>query len=282
MKHALPIFTLSALLLATVPASAQYFNPTDPAHGFNAYTMSALTFTSSDTRGPVATGGDLILAGETSVAQNYYGKYPNASGGTSNYGLVVGGRVYYNSGNQSQAHGQIKIGNTTGSTVAYVNGTATSGHVKLSSSTCSSCNPSVYSNDVQPNTATDNATTSTGLNFSSDFSSMSSYSSTINDYTTLSSSQLSTLNINFVTIPSGSGTVNIPIVAGSSSSAPKINVINITSTNTFSSNANYQFSTAPSSSTIVIINIATTGTYSWTQPNVSGTSSIRVLTQKSL
>jgi choice-of-anchor A domain-containing protein len=258
------LLTIGLALTSCATSLAQSFNPTTPALNFNAFTQSAVTFNGGSSQGPVATGGDLILAGSsTNVATTTTGSYPSSSNSSSNYALAVAGRIWYNGGGQSQVSaGLLRVANLTGTTIT-VNGGGNNGQLDLTA-TGSSTGPDLFTVNSQNSNSVNN---SQGINYSTAFANMQNYSTSIRTYDAMSGSQLTTANINKFTIPSGSGgTKTITISSG------KINYINMTTTALnamYTSGATYQFSTAPSSTTIVVFNITTngnTGTFSWNPP----------------
>ena len=261
------ILSSGILLLASALSShaQSTFNPTIPAAGFNVFTRSAVQFTAGETHGPVATGGDVILAGSTIVSMNYYGYYPNGNGDAANYGLVIGGRVWYNSGNQTQLNrGQLRIGTTTGTTLYNVNSNATQTQVQLSPGALNA-SPNIQSNSTMP---INGPTSANGLSFPAAFNSFQKYSATINAYPT---TQTQNSNVNFLSMPptTGGGSQTITIAAG------KVNYLSVNATQfsaLTSSGITYNFSRKLDSSTVVVFNVTASGTYNWSPAAFGGIS----------
>jgi choice-of-anchor A domain-containing protein len=112
----LPKITLSALLLLGIKAFSQ--SPTAPAQGFNVFTEQNLTLITNESEGPVACGGNLSIQGNYQISVNDAGSY---TVNNVKIGLLVGGKVNYNSGNAVQINNNayVKIGNNAGSYVWY-------------------------------------------------------------------------------------------------------------------------------------------------------------------
>ncbi|RYZ51053.1 MAG: choice-of-anchor A family protein, partial [Sphingobacteriales bacterium] len=111
-------FLLFSLLLCFGVTNAQ--SPTAPASGFNLFTKQGATVRSSHAEGPAAVGGDLTIAGDWGVTFNVPGTFQV---GGKTIGLVVGGKVVWQSGNQFHVNNgtYVKIGDGTGTTVWYYN-----------------------------------------------------------------------------------------------------------------------------------------------------------------
>ena len=245
----------------------QSFNPVTPALSFNVFTNHAVTFVSGHTAGPIATAGSLILAGQHDVCNNSAGVYPNGLGNAGNYGLVVNGRIYYNSGQSSKilSSAFLRLGNTTGTTLLDHDNNNASLNLRAIPSTGSYLSSTNYVTQSSYQAAS-SATGSNGINFVTAFSKLIGNSNIINNY---NYSQSNSSTFNFATIPGGTGgTKTINIASG------KVNYINITGSqltamSPASSNASYQFSQTLSSSTIVIFNVQDTGNYTWYPPNLA-------------
>lgn len=112
MKKLLPVLAIS------IGLSAIAQNPVSPAQGFNVFLQKHARLSTNETDGPMAMGGNLLLAGSYQVATNHSGNF--TIGGVK-IGLLVGGKVQYNSGNllQINQNAYIKIGDSTGSYVWY-------------------------------------------------------------------------------------------------------------------------------------------------------------------
>jgi choice-of-anchor A domain-containing protein len=264
MRHLL-LLGATALITTSGLQAQSTFNPTTPAFGFNVFTKSAVRFSAGDTHGPVATGGDAILQGNTIVSMNYDGYYPNGKDNSANYGLVIGGRVWYNSGNQTQLNrGQLRIGSLTGTSLYNVNSSSTQTQVQLSPGAFNTA-PNIQSNSSMP---LNSATAGNGLNFTTAFAAMAAYSIDINSFPT---TQAGNSGLNFLSVPptTGGGSQTITLAAG------KVNYMNLTaaeSTAMGNSGITYTFSRPLDSSTVVVFNVTATGSYQWIPASFGGIS----------
>ena len=187
-------FVLVSSLFFSHLSIAQSNNPTFYAREFNVFTQTGLTFVAGDTHGPVATGGNLTLAGATSIALNYTGSYP---GNGTYYGLVVGGRIYYNNGNVSTINqGSLRLGSTTGTTLFDHDGNNAACNLQATSGSYGSQTRV----EVQYQQSASSATQSSGINFATAFNELTYNSSLINSYPSTGTCQSS---FNYITIPSG-------------------------------------------------------------------------------
>ena len=109
--------TSSAILIVS-PLVCTKINPTTPASDFNIFTLEALALDANETQGSVATGGDLTLLGNYQVATSTSGSYQV---GSNNIGLLVGGKINYQTGNTLQVNqsAYAQIGQANSSVVWY-------------------------------------------------------------------------------------------------------------------------------------------------------------------
>lgn len=237
------------------------FSPLSPALGFNVFVKNDLTLTAGDTHGPAACGANVVLNGSSILSMNSTGSYPFGAGNSSNYGLVIGGKVVYTSGNSSYVNqGYLRIGNTTGSTLYYKDNNNASCNLRLTSGS--------YNNstrlELQRQQATGTATDPANINFTSAFTLLNSYATKINAYNTTSSCAS---YLNKIIIPNISNP-HIQLQAN------KINYIYLTGAQLTNLNSlgSIIFDQAPSATRLVVFNIAAAGTYNWTTPNFAGLS----------
>ena len=235
------------------------FSPTSEAKGFNVFVKNNLTLTAGDTHGPVACGLDLVLNGNTILAMNNTGTFPDGAGAGSNYGLVIGNKIIYTSGNSSSVNqGFIRLGNTTGSKLYYTDPNNALTNLRITNGEYNN-NPNVQ---LQRQQASPTATNASGLSFTNAFTVFNANAKKIDDYNNPS---ICALNINKIIISSGSNP-HIKLLEN------KINYINLTSdqlTN-LNSQGSIIFDNSPSASRILIFNIQATGAYNWTTPNFGG------------
>lgn len=115
--------TIGSLIICL---SASHFtqaqNPLVYAKDFNVFVKGSATLSSNETEGPVAMGGNMTLAGNYQVNVHNVGTYKSALGNL--VGLYIGGKVIYQSGNETKVlnNRYLKIGDLTGSTVTNAGG----------------------------------------------------------------------------------------------------------------------------------------------------------------
>lgn len=249
----------------TLAASAQTINPLAPALGFNVMTSGNLTATKGDTHGPVAIGGDLILNGQTIFTMNSSGTFPKGAGkDDENYGMVIGGTIIYNSGNQSKINkGMLRIGNPDGSKLWYKDNNNAETNLKLNKAGAGfNADPSLI---VQRKQAEGSATLPNGIDFAGTFEDFEDYSNWINNWNT-NTSTLITGILHKVNIP-GSKNPKINLVKD------KINYINLTGEelNALLDRGSIDFDNKPpAADRILVINVQAPGNFVWRTPNFSG------------
>jgi choice-of-anchor A domain-containing protein len=238
-----------------------YFNPVAGAEGFNVFVRNGINFQAGHSDGAVAMGGDATLNGLVSIAEQTAGAYPYGAGNVNNYGLVVGGKITYSSGNQSKVlNGFLRLGNTTNSRLFYVDCNNANTNLRLSPYNAD-CNTSYNTNpQLQMNTSETNgsATDPHNINFTTAYTTLQNSANKMVFYTA-SSSCSNNLNI----IALGTGNQSITLVDN------KINVINIAASS-FDDITGITFTNAPSATKPLVFNIDGTGSLTWAAPNVAG------------
>ena len=252
------IFSLLFVAI-TIVGYTQTFNPVAaPSKGFNVLVRGPLTFTDGHTDGPVALGGDLTLAGFNIVAMASYGEYPFGSGNTNNYGLVIGGKINFNSGNVTDvSKGYLRLRDTSNARVFTQDCNNASGNTRITAYNAS-CNTAYNSTPriqmaVQQTRAT--IVQSNGLNFDSLAFAFFAHSTRL--------SGLSTCGGNVNVIAPVSGSANISLVNN------KTNVMNLTSAQ-LGAISSLTFNNQPTASMPMVFNINLTGNYTWTPFNTPG------------
>ncbi|MBP9186708.1 MAG: choice-of-anchor A family protein, partial [Bacteroidia bacterium] len=230
------------------------FNPFSDSKGYNVFAKGTLEFYAGEVEGSVAGGGNLTLTGASRVAINNSGSYPNDFGNSNNYGLVVGGRINYTSGAVSYVNnGLLRLGSTTGTTLWAKDPNNANVNLRATSNAQSSWNG--YNSQpvlqVQQLQTVSDATSTSGLNFTTAFTSVVANANLIASYNASSPCNAS---LNIISI---SGTSpNITLVDN------KINVINITGSY-FSTISQITFNNKPTSTRPVIFNMSGTAGYTF-------------------
>ena len=132
---------------------------------FNAFIEGDLRVEGGESEGPIAAGGDLTIAGNYNVAIQSTGNFVDA-GDSNPSALVIGGRVFYNSGSGINVlnNGYTKIGNTTGSNIfSELNGSTVNTRITPGGF---DTNPKISLTLSQPETSIDESGV---INFSSNF-----------------------------------------------------------------------------------------------------------------
>ena len=245
-------------------ANAQTFNPTSSALGFNVFTTGNMTVVGGDTHGPVAIGGDLLLQGNAPLAMNTSGSYPTgALNNAGNYGLVINGRVFYNSGGAPTYvnQGLIRLGNTAGTALFDQDNNGANTDLQLTSGALNS-NPRVQKQNGWQNKNT--ATSGHGINFSTATIHIAQASAIINSYATTNCQN----KINLI-IPPSCTNCNPTI----SPVANKVNLVNITTAAqlaTLLNSGSLTISPAPTATSPLIFNVTISGSIAWAVPNMAG------------
>jgi LruC domain-containing protein/choice-of-anchor A domain-containing protein len=257
--------SLTAILFSLGQLANAQQSPTAPALGFNVFVKNAATLSTNETDGPIAIGGDLTLKGNYVIAAQSAGTFKV---GTTNIGLLIGGRINYTSGNQFYVNnGYVKLGNATGSTVHYKDNNGANSNLRITSGRYDA-NPSINLQTSAANlgvSATVNPVVQAGLiDFAKAFSTMQANSKIMAAMST---------NIEF-TNPNGdrkgstlasvltSGQVKVNLKDGVNvinTNAKEINTVDIIT-----------FNTTPNAKRILVININAEGTFNWKVWNQAG------------
>lgn len=257
MKTSLPINLATTLLFLFIVASAkgQTLNPAAPALGFHVFVQTDMRAASGNVAGAVAVGGDLTLAGTSSLAMNNNGAYPFGLGNNNNYGLVINGRIFFTSGNTTYVNrGYLRLGNTTGSRLFDRDQNNASTNLRITPGSFNS-NPQLQLQRAQ-SIAT--VTQPHEINFANAFLQMSQFSASMNSLTPNSS-------VSAVTIPATSNP-HIRLTAN------KINLINLTSgqLNALTNQGSIIFDNKPTATQPLIINVKVNNDFTWNVPNLAG------------
>ncbi len=261
-----PLGQAAAWLALVIPfsATAQSFSPTGAALGFNVFTTGNFTVVGGDTHGPVAVGGNMVLAGSAPLVMNTTGTYPtNTPNSAANYGLVINGVVSYVSGNNPTYvnHGLVRIANTTGTTLYDKDNNNSNTDLQLTSGAFNSIPRVQKQNGLQDKTTT---TLAHGINFGTATTQIAQASSTINGYVATNCQS----KLNYIPMPScNSCNPALALVAN------KVNFVNITTQSQLAallSVGSLNVSPAPTATSPLIFNVTLGGTISWPVPNMGG------------
>ncbi|MCB0608650.1 MAG: choice-of-anchor A family protein, partial [Lewinella sp.] len=221
-------------------------NPLTPAQGFNAFIEGAASFTSGDADGAIALGGNLTLNGTYATTGATAGSF-TAPGDSKPTGLLVGGRVFYTSGQgiTVNQNAYVKIGNMTGSLALDVDGNNASSNLRVVATGGN------YNSTPRIALQTMQSASTVGqsglINFSSAFTQLRA---SANAYSAL--------------------TQNASLSGGSLTLVPNtVNVLNLTGAQ-LNSLGQISFNSQPNASTPLIINVNASGSFSWTVNNTAG------------
>jgi choice-of-anchor A domain-containing protein len=229
------------------PACAPTCIGTQEARGFNVFLENSCTISGGETEGTMAMGGDLTLNGTYSLAGNYVGNYKDGNDARPT-GLIIGGKVFFNSGNGINLlnNSYVKLGNTNGVTVydtdnngATVNTQLTSGNYNANPKVQLAVNQKI-TDVVKPDL----------FDFRSAFNAFRARS--VN---------LSQLPANQVISGSGNGSIYL--------TNNQLNVINVTSSQLASYNQ-LTFSSAPTENKPLLINVDASEWFTWQIPTFAG------------
>lgn len=260
----LPNFRLISALAFTIISSLLYGqSPTSPAQNFNVFTSGNATLTTNESEGPVAIGGDLVIAGNYQVALHSAGTFMVSN---VKIGLLVNGKVNYQGGNSLQvnSNGYVKIGNPTGSTVWYADQNNATPPIRITPNSNYNSSPKIMLQASAPSlgvSVNNNPVFQSNLlDFPAAFQTMKASSLSISQCT----SNVHLTNPNGQSIPS----TNLPHQV-------KINMQNgINYWNISAADLNavqvLTFNNKPSASKVLVINVNAAGTFNWHVWNQAG------------
>lgn len=238
-------------------------SPTSPAQGFNLFVQENATLTTNETDGPVAIGGNLILNGNYQVATNSAGNFMVQG---VRVGLLVGGRVQYQSGNALQVNqnAYVKIGDPTGSVVWYKDQNNAPSPIRITNGSNYNSNPRIMLQATAPLlgvSAINNPVFESGLvDFNAAFSQMRNKSLSIAECT--HNAQLTNANGQPVSVNALPNQVKINLQEG-------VNYLNITGQQLNQVQV-FTFNNQPSAQRVLVVNVDAPGTFNWTVWNQAG------------
>lgn len=238
-------------------------SPTLPAKGFNVFIENNMSLTTNESEGPVACGNDLTVNGNYQVATNHGGDFLV---GGKKIGLLIGGKVNYQSGNQLQVNQNtyVKIGNGQGSNVWYYDQNNAASPIRITPSSNYDSSPRIMlqANSNQLNVGVNNNPVFEGnlIDFASAFQTMRTSSASIAQCT----GNATLTNPNGQSIP----TTNLP-------NQVKINLQNgVNYLNVTGADMNnvqvFTYNQQPNASKILVINVDAAGTFNWNVWNQAG------------
>ena len=258
----------SIILIQNITAQS----PTSPAQGFNLFVNGGASFYSSDAEGPIALGGDLTIGGNYSVsAHNNFVYQLNKT----NIGLLVGGKVNYNAGNNFQVlnNGYVIIGNQNGSKVWYTDQNNAASPIRITPNTNYNGSPlislSTSASALGVSATVNPVFQASPINFSSAFSTMqttSSSFSTAKDNAVIYNSP----NQNAVAISHSNITANSQIyITALATGTTFLNIAGSDLNNIQGITFNGQ---KPDATHLLVVNINAPGTFTWNSFNTGGIS----------
>lgn len=264
MLRKFPQFKLAILIaiLFTAHASRSQ-SPTTPAKGFNIFALNNLALTTNETEGPIACGGDLSIKGNYQVCLHNAGTFM-VSG--VKIGLLVGGKVNYQSGNALQIlqNAYVKIGNGSGSYVWYYDQNNAASPIRITPNASYDSSPrimlSANSNQLGVNSGNNPVFQNNLLDFASAFTTMRATSSSIAMCT--GNAQLTNPNGQSIPTTNLPNQVKINLQNG-------INYLNVTGADMNNVQV-FTFNQQPSASKVLVINVDAPGTFNWNVWNQSG------------
>ncbi len=247
----------------TSPCSTECFNPLAPTQEFNVFLENGATLITNETEGPIAMGGNLTFGNNN----NYQVAIHSAGSFRVNnipVGLLINGRVFYNSGNQIQVNnGNVKIGNGTGSTVWYRDNNNAATNIQITSGNFNA-NPRIHLNNNANTLATSasaNPIIQGGLvNFSDAFSALRANATTLSNCA----------NNATLTNPNGGaiGNTNLPNQVKINLNNG-VNVLNVSGTD-LNNVSVFTFNNKPNANRILVVNVNAPGTFNWNVWNQAG------------
>jgi choice-of-anchor A domain-containing protein len=238
-------------------------SPTAPALGFNIFTLASLKLSKNETEGSVATGGNLTIAGNYQIATNDNGTFEIDN---TPIGLLVGGKVIYQSGNSLQINqsSYIKIGDNQGSTVWYKDQNNASSNIRITPNSNYNSSPRIL---LQTNANQLNVSSTNNPVFENNLIDFSSAFQTL-ETNALSLSQ--NTNNAKLTNPNGQPISNISLPNQVKINLQDgVNYLNVTG-NDINNVRVFTYNNKPSANKVLVINVNTSDTFNWNVWNQSG------------
>ncbi|GAA4464849.1 hypothetical protein GCM10023093_16000 [Nemorincola caseinilytica] len=237
-------------------------SPTAPALGFNVFLEGNARLVNNETEGPLACGGNLIVAGGYQVSINDPGTFYVSGVRTT---LVVGGRIEYSSGTlQVNQNGYMKIGNCIGSTVWYQDPNGAYPPIRITPGSSYDGYPRIHlqasANTLGVSAAVNPICQANVIDFASAFA-------------TMRACALSMKNLTDNAYITNSGGTPIPHTGLPSQVKitlnPGLNVLNISGAD-FNAMSELTFINSPSASQYLVVNVNAPGSFTFNVPNING------------
>ena len=265
MMHTLLKKNFLSLVMMTFAGAISFAqSPTVPAKNFNVFTLGNTTLTTNESEGPIAIGGDLTITGSYQVAIHSAG---NFLVGNKPIGLLVNGKVNYQSGNSVQvlSNAYVKIGNANGSTVWYADQNNATPPIRITPNSNYNSSPRIELNSNAPSlgvSVNNNPVFQSNLlDFNAAFQTMKASSLSISQCT--QNIQLTNPNGQSITNATLTNQVKINLQNG-------INYWNITGAQLNSVDEISFNNVKPSASKVLVINVDASGTFNWDVWNQGG------------
>lgn len=251
----------------TAQAATVTYDPLAPALDFNSFVENETTLTSTESEGPVATGGNLVVKGSYNVNIHEAGTFV-APGDSQQAGLVVGGQVDWTQDPATsvvQVHNYAKIGDLAGSEVRNtdVNNASVNTHIVAEGAAYDST-PRIELNTQQPLSSVG---PSSPIDFAAAFAQLRANA---NDLFVCDAHEVEMQTDMMVTVPKGevpSGAqIHITLEPGVT------NVLNVTGED-LNNMSELVFENPPAADTPLLINVDTSGAggeLDWEVPNQPG------------
>ena len=238
-------------------------SPTDAALGFNVFTLEGLQLSTNETEGSVATGGDLTISGNYQITTNDPGSFQVNN---VTVGLVVGGKVNYQSGNSLQINQNtyVKIGESNGSVVWYKDQNNAFSPIRVTKNSSYNSSPRISlqanANQLNVSSANNPIFENNVIDFASAFQTLRGNSTNLSQYA--NNAQLTNPNGQPISNTNLPNQVKINLQAG-------VNYLNVTGSD-LNNVSVFTYNNKPSATNILVINVDAAGSLDWSVWNQAG------------
>lgn len=238
-------------------------SPTSAALGFNVFTLDGLELSTNETEGAVATGGDLTISGNYQITTNDAGSFE-----VNNVpvGLVVEGKVNYNSGNALQINQNtyVKIGESNGAVVWYQDQNSAFAPIRITNNSNYNSNPRIAlqanANQLGVSSTNNPVFESNVIDFASAFQTLKANS--VNLSTNTNNADLTNPNGQSISNTNLPNQVKINLHDG-------VNYLNVSGSD-LNNVSVFTYNNKPNSSKVLVINVDASGTFNWNVWNQAG------------